>query len=455
MTHPLRARILAVPNGGDHMERAAAAGPNTDRIETLDFIRGCVLFGILLMNITGMGLAQAYVNPMNSGGAAGPDLWAWMTTEIGFEGTQRAIFSMLFGAGVILFTTRAEQAGRNGVDLFLRRTLWLLAFGMVNAWVLLWSGDILYGYGLTGLFAVAFRKLSVRHLLAIGAAGLIFMAALGAWDARQMVAAETAARPALAAQKAGKTLTPAQKEAVEAWEKVKGHFVAKPDDVKKEVAARGGGYVSAWSSITSDVAFFQSVFTYRYFFDIFSMMLIGMALLKARILTGEAATGLYAAMMVGGYAIGLSVNLYETLSIMQSGFAAPAFARMQITYDLGRLAMACGHLGLMLLFCRSGLFGFFRRSMAAVGRMALSNYLTHSVVALTLFILFRQFGQFARHELYAIVFAIWAFQFVMSPIWLRHFRFGPVEWLWRALTYLKAPPFRKSSAPACELAPAT
>ena len=430
-------------------EALTAAEPNTDRIETLDFLRGCALFGILLMNITGMGLAEAYTNPMNSGGATGADLWAWIVTQVGFEGTQRAIFSMLFGAGVLLFTSRAERAGRpDAVDLFLRRTLWLIAFGLVNAWVLLWGGDILYFYGITGLFVVAFRKLPARTLLTIGLAGLLFNTALGGYDSWQFHKAQTEAAAAAALQKAGKPLSDEQKGAIEAWEKKSERYVAKTKDVAEETKKMQSGYVSAWPRVTRDVSFMESWFLYRFFFDVFAMMVIGMALLKAGVLTLEAPARLYWAMMAGGYAIGLATNIYETRLIIDSGFTATAFARADITYDVGRLGMTAGHLGLLLLFCRSGLFGWFRRSMAAVGRMALTNYLTHSVMALVLFVLLGQFGRFARHELYYIVFAVWAFQLIVSPIWLRHFRFGPVEWLWRALTYGKAPAFRR--APAVE-----
>ena len=84
--------------------------------------------------------------------------------------------------------------------------------------------------------------------------------------------------------------------------------------------------------------------------------------------------------------------------------------------------------------------------MAAVGRMALTNYLTHSVVALIIFVFLGSWGALERHQLYYIVFSVWAVQLVISPIWLKHFHFGPVEWLWRYLTYGKAPPFRKDVA---------
>lgn len=106
------------------MSEGEAATPVSQRIEALDFVRGAALFGILLMNIVGMGLPHAYSDPTVYGGAEGSNLWAWIITQIGFEGTQRALFSMLFGAGVILLTSKHEAAGRNdGADIFFRRNL--------------------------------------------------------------------------------------------------------------------------------------------------------------------------------------------------------------------------------------------------------------------------------------------------------------------------------------------
>jgi len=108
-----------------------------------------------------------------------------------------------------------------------------------------------------------------------------------------------------------------------------------------------------------------------------------------------------------------------------------------------------------LLFVRSGMLGWLRRALAAVGRMAVTNYLAHSVACGILFIGLGWFNQLERHELYYVVLAIWAAQLVISPLWLRHFRFGPVEWLWRALTYLERPPMRRGAAPlAAPVAPA-
>src|SRR5687767_8317647 len=152
----------------------AVAAPIGKRLESLDFIRGCALFGILLMNIVGMGLGPAYDNPTIAGGDTGINLQTWMFFNIGFEGTQRALFSILFGAGVILLSSRMEQSsGTEAADVFFRRNLLLIAFGLFNAWILLWTGDILYYYGITALFLYAFRKLPGRTLLGIGIGTLL------------------------------------------------------------------------------------------------------------------------------------------------------------------------------------------------------------------------------------------------------------------------------------------
>ena len=157
-------------------------------------------------------------------------------------------------------------------------------------------------------------------------------------------------------------------------------------------------------------------------------------------------------MAAGGYAIGLTGNILEARWIMSQGFTAIAYAQANISYDISRLAMTTGHLGLLGLFLKSGTFPWLRSSMAAVGRMALTNYLTHSLVALIIFVFLGYWGVLERHQLYYIVFSIWAVQIVISPIWLKHFHFGPVEWLWRYLTYGKPPLFRKE-APAPVAAP--
>jgi uncharacterized protein len=424
------------------MDQAAAA-PTARRIESLDFLRGVALFGILLMNIVGMGLGPAYDNPTVAGGATGVNLWSWIVTWVAFEGTQRALFSILFGAGVILFTQRAEASGRpDAADLYFRRNLWLIGFGLINAWLLLFVGDILYYYGVTALFLYAFRKLSGRKLLAIGAATLLVGAAWSAIEAVGVLQVHEEYRAAAQVPEASRSEE--QKAAVEAWRAREGDRNPGPQAYAQIRAGVTASYWSALRSYAPIIAHFESWNLYRYFFDIFGVMMIGMALFKLGVLTLEVRSRVYAAMMLGGYAVGLTCNILEVRWLIANAFSPLAYAQTEISYDVGRLATTMGHLGLLMLFLRSGLLGWLRRAMAAVGRMALTNYLTHSVVSLVVFVLLGWFGYLQRHQLYYIVFAIWAFQLVFSPLWLKHFRFGPVEWLWRYLTYGKAPPFRRA-----------
>jgi uncharacterized protein len=150
-------------------------------------------------------------------------------------------------------------------------------------------------------------------------------------------------------------------------------------------------------------------------------------------------------MMVLGYGIGLSVNYYETSLILDNNFSIPAFHKAGMTYAVGRIAVSFGHIGLVMLFCKSNVLGFLKNSLGAVGRMALTNYIMHSVICAFVFtgIGFSLFGQLQRYELYYVVVSIWVFQLIISPIWLKYFRFGPLEWLWRSLTYKKKQPFRR------------
>ncbi|MDQ8757818.1 DUF418 domain-containing protein [Sphingosinicella sp. LHD-64] len=423
------------------------AAPAAQRIEALDFVRGVALFGILLMNIVGFGLPDSQVNPTNAGGATGANLLVWIVGQIGVEGTQRALFSMLFGASTILLTSRLEASGRSdAADIYFRRSLWLVALGFINAFLFLWWGDILYAYGVAALFLFAFRKLPPRRLLGLGIFVLLLAAAWSTYETLDLIAKHDAAIAAQAAYDSGAELTPGQDAALGAWEGARTAFKATPEGMQRMTEAMRGGYVSAFRQVARINAVWQTWGLYRFFFDMFGMMLIGMGLFRLGVLTLERSTRLYVAMMVAGYAIGITVNVLETRWIIDHQFSAISFAQANISYDVGRLAMTMGHLGVLLLFVRAGMLGPVRRAFAAVGQMAVTNYMMQSVIAAALFVGLGWYNQLERYQLYYVVLATWAFQLVFSVVWLRAFRFGPVEWVWRWLTYLQKPPLRRTAA---------
>lgn len=413
------------------------------RVESLDILRGVAVFGILAMNITAFGLLfQAYNNPTVAGGVEGPNLLAYKIINVGFEGTMRGIFSLLFGAGIVLLTERMEQAGAGimAAEIHFRRMLWMMLFGVIHWTLLLWTGEILFAYSLCGLVLFSFRKLAPRNLLIIGAALLLVATVMSFGGAKSLAETRDTATAAMAAEAAGSKLTGEQKKAVEGWQRELGHWTPTPENAAEQKAWHTGSYLDAvGGQLPGSFEFQWIALPFFFFFDMVPFMLIGMALLKLGVLGAERPMRFYLGMMVAGYGIGLPLGYYEMNLIVGSGFDLVAARQADTTYEISRLAMVIGHLGLLLAFIKTGLFKAFQRGMAAVGTMALSNYLMQTIICTWLFYSFGPglglWGQLERHQLYYVVAAIWVAEFIWSVIWLQYFRFGPFEWLWRSLTY--------------------
>jgi uncharacterized protein len=434
------------------MPTTDALSPRTDklRINSVDVIRGVALLGILLMNINGLGLSNAYGDPSVSGGATGLNLKVWWINNMFFEGTMRGMFSVLFGAGIILFTSRTTEV-TNGVtvtDAYFRRILWLFLFGILHAYVLLWHGEILYPYALIGMFAFSFRNWEPKHLV-MGAVFLLCIStALSTKDYFNTKTAYTKSAEALAKKTSGQLLTKEDSTAIETWEGITAEKKATPEKIKKDIEANHEGYFSVMMYKASINQIMQTYVMYRYFFwDIFAMMLLGMAFLKNGILQAVKSNRYYLIMALLGYAIGLTTNYFETNHVVSNQFAIVPMDLVNISYDLGRVFTTVGHIAVIMLFIKSGILPFLQRSLAAVGQMAFTNYIMQTIICNTIFLGFgfSLYGKLQRYELYYIVFGIWILQMILSPIWLRYFRFGPLEWGWRSLTYWERQPFRKTA----------
>jgi uncharacterized protein len=401
------------------------------------------------MNIVGFGQPFAYSDPSVAGGATGADLGAWIVTSVFFEGTMRGLFTLLFGAGVVLFTSRAERVDpTTAADLHVRRMLWLVAFGFLNSHVLLWTGDILFEYGLVGLVVYAFRKSPPRLLLAVALCGFTLITARGALEAHGLAQQRSAATAASAAAAGGATLSAEQQQAIDDWQEHLDEVKPSAEKIGAEIEAMRGGFGSAWQTVTETIRYFRTEFFYQCgFLEHFATMLLGIALFGYGALQGRWTTRQYAWLALGGYAIGLTINVLETRAIIQSGFDPIVLAWVgYATYELGRLPTMLGHLGLVLLLWRAGVAAAALRRLAAVGRMAFTNYLAQSLICTLLFtgVGLGLYGQLRRHELYYVVAAIWILQLAWSPWWLARYRHGPLEWLWRSLTYGARQPFRRA-----------
>lgn len=441
---------MAEDNPTFESREAVAPVSKAARVESLDILRGIAVFGILAMNITAFGLLfQAYSNPTVAGGVEGPNLLAYQIINVGFEGTMRGIFSLLFGAGIVLLTERMEQAGAGimAAEIHFRRMLWMMLFGVIHWTLLLWTGEILFAYSLCGLVLFSFRKMAPRRLLIIGGALLLVATVMSFGGYKDIAETREQATAATAAEAAGGKLTPEQQESVDGWNEALRHWTPTPEDAARQQAWHSGSYLDAVSGQLPGSFEFQWIgLPFFFFFDMVPFMLIGMALLKLGVLGAQRSMSFYFGMVVAGYGIGLPLGFYEMNLIVGSNFDLVAAKQADTTYELSRLAMVIGHLGLLLAFIKAGLFKAFQRGMAAVGTMALSNYLMQTVICTLLFYSFGPglglWGQLERHQLYLVAAAIWIAEFIWSVIWLKYFRFGPFEWLWRSLTYWERQPMK-------------
>lgn len=420
----------------------------SERISAMDTIRGISLFGILLMNIIIFGLYKAYFDPTNNGGATGYNLTVWWMNTLFFEGTMRGMFSMLFGAGVLLFTSRKSESMEGTVvtDLFFRRLLWMLLFGVIHCYLLLWDGEILYSYAIVGMFAFSFRHLKPKKLL-IGAT-IILLIATAFWVKDYFKYKEAFEKVTVANTKKinEQTLSKEDSTSIEKWNGFVKEEKVTPEQLKQEMDARSKGY---WSIVMHKLPlnqYMQTAFLYFInFWDTLAMMLWGMAFFKLGILKAAKSNRFYWLMALIGYGIGITTNYFEGSHIISSNFSFLSINKTYMTYHLGRIPTACGHIALIMLFVKSGFLPLLQKALAAVGQMAFTNYITQSIICNFIFLGygFSMYGKLQRYELYYIVFSIWIFQLIVSPIWLKYFRFGPLEWLWRSLTYWKMQPMRK------------
>ena len=420
------------------------------RLRTLDVLRGAALLGIALMNIVFSGLPMAaYSNPNVGGGSDPLNVGVLAVQWVLFDGKMRALFSMMFGAGIVLFMQRAIERENSvrAADLLSRRMLWLMLFGALHGWFI-WAGDILYPYGLFGLLIVPMRNLSPRKLLITAGVFLVLLslAVVGQGFRQRSTRNESMAARAVEAQ--GKPLTKEQQDAKKAWDEVYNRALPSTEKLQEEIDNYRKGYGGVMTQRAPVMRQFN--FVPVYFpggIDIWALMLIGMALFKLGVLQGERPAGFYLRLAAAGYGFGIVVNSISTYGMITSNFDIIATVFWNVPYELGRVAVALGHASVIILLAKGARMTWLTDRLAAVGQMAFSNYISHSIIYALVFYApgLRLFGQLQRYQLYYIVLGMWLLSLAVSPIWLRHFRFGPLEWGWRSLTYWKRQPMRRRS----------
>jgi len=380
-----------------------------ERIVSLDVLRGVAVLGILIINVRVFGMPEAtLLNPTVYGDFAGANYAVWLVGHVFAELKFITLFSLLFGAGVMLFFERKAVDGEPPLRLHYRRTFWLLLIGLGHAY-LLWYGDILVAYALCALWIVYARGWAPQAKLAVGtvliAAPSLLEVSAGAVVPPELIADQW--RPAEAA-------------------------------IRAEVEAYRGGWVDQLDHRVPAAFERQTAgFVGATFWRVTGVMLFGMALYETGVLTNERSDRFYRRLAAVGFLVGVVPILVGIVYIEANEWSAGAALYWRQFNYWGSLPLAGSYLGLVYLGCRRVPRGPLVASMAAVGRTAFTNYLLQTVLATSVFYGhgLGLFGHLSRVELAGVVLAIWAVQIPASVLWLRRFRYGPVEWLWRTLTY--------------------
>jgi uncharacterized protein len=383
------------------------------RIETLDILRGFAVLGILAVNA----IAFAWPGMMNAGGVAAPfsmegaNRAAVWVVEVFFHNKCRTLFSMLFGVSIYLVGGERSDTARGA--LLRRRLLFLALFGLIHG-LAVWFGDILLLYAWSGLFMMLARSWSPRKLMG---AGVLLIAAMGLLEAGGGIFS-VLSRPDIASP-----------EFAESVAKARAATLATVQSVRSGWGAAMVENLKMWALV-------QGASAIVYVFGTVGLMMVGLSLFKTGYLAGRSSSRLYAAALGLGVVITLAFGISRWLALDP----APASATLSIVDDvLNQLApfVALAWVGLLVLMSRHGL-GVVTRRLAPVGRMAFTNYLTQSAIMASIFYMPwgpHLYGRVEPAGLWACVVGIWVLQLIWSPLWLSRFEMGPLEWVWRSLTY--------------------
>ncbi len=406
------------------MSSPSAPTPAATRIASLDVLRGFAVLGILIVNIQGFArVFSAYMNPPSAGGFEGAEVWLWSVVYLFADTKFISIFSMLFGAGMAMMSDRMAARGAAGTGLHYRRQFWLLVIGLAHAY-LIWHGDILVAYALCGFILYPLRNLSPRRLLWIGGCAVAFLVALWGLTGLSVPA------------------WPAEDLAVAAAE-----WSPPPEVQAAEIEAFRGTWteqlrVRAPVALTVQTTAFLFLFLWR----AGGLMLVGMALYRLGVLAASRSAAFYRRMAVVGLAAGLPLAAAGVAYKLHHEFAfEKAMFQGALFNYVGSVGVFFGYVALVMLAVRRGWFPGLQRRLAATGRMALTNYIAQSVICSLIFYghglgMFEGVGAPGR---LGIVVGIWVAQLLWSPWWLARFRFGPLEWFWRSLSYMKRQPLRR------------
>jgi len=400
------------------------------RITLLDTLRGFAIFGILMVN---MPIFYKPVSTMMVGIDPNKDLLntiSYILIKLLFEGKFYVIFSMLFGYGFWIFMNKSVENGNSIIPIYRRRVFILLLFGIFHI-VFLWAGDILTFYAIFGFVILLFRKRSDKGLIkwAIGFALIPIILALASWGAIALA-----------------SLTPESKAAVDASLKTSTEGF-KTLIQQATIAYSEGSFgqivsirLQEYATLLPGILFFYPT--------VMAMFLVGMWAARKNLITNYFEhIPFFRKALIWGLAIGIPSSTLYVFSWFNGQMNVPSLWSTISTsmHIVSGIAIGISYVSAIALFFNKQKSGNPLIKLSYVGRMALTNYLMHSVICTTLFLSYG-FGLFGKVEVWQgmlLTIVIFVMQVPLSNFWIKRYHYGPFEWIWRSLTYGKRQPFKR------------
>jgi uncharacterized protein len=424
------------------------SGPvmGADRIQGLDVSRGLALFGILVVNSLFFGLPLGYaLDHKPPPGSSTADSVAFHIIKIIFEANFFTIFSTLFGVGLAIQLLRAQHAGRGFIPRALRRLFFLLALGASHA-LFLWVGDILFMYAVAGLVTLPLLYYCRgRTLIIIGACVLtlatFIIAAMGLLTAFENTVPKESLIPDASLPQVG---TPFSRW----WDMYKQGGpspISAPSEI--EVYSKGPYRDLFLVRAVSWLSFLIfSAFSFGWF--IVAMFLVGMGLVKSGFFDPSRAE---LQKRVARTCVGLGLPVALASGVAYAFLPKPAGPALGGLLMPGHCALAVGIISLTCAHTHDRRLTALPRWLACAGRTALSVYLLETIICTPIFYFYGLglHGRLGTATLFAIAIGVYCIVLAFAVAWQSRFLYGPVEWVWRVVTYLRPQPFlRAREAPS-------
>lgn len=382
------------------------------------------------MNIMSFAMPDiAYYNPAAFGGDEWFNRLTYAVVHIFADNKFMALFSILFGASMALLISNLQRKGQKVARFHYTRNLWLLAIGELHR-LFIWEGDILIIYALCAFVLYFLRNLAPRWQFALGL--FIFFSPMFGYFAGDVLTAE---------------MSPTELTVLKTyWQPPNAEIMAEIDFYRGEYLPQFFGRFNDTSSTDPALDVYFVVLIFEFFTRAFGMMLIGMALYTWGVVTGAKSEQFYKRLFRVGLTMGIGLagfGVWWNSSAEWEAVQAMFIGRLPNL--LATPFFAGAYIALIMRWSRSHVWQTLQQRLAATGRMALTNYIGQSIIGTFIFYGFGLglFGTVNRLMLLPIIVVIWSFQLWFSPIWLRHFRYGPLEWGWRSLSYWKLQPLRR------------